>query len=307
MHPTGRVEEIVKKLVTLLFVLLTFACSRQETASPIQSASPQARNEVAKDAAAAQAGFLGAQGGTVQNPNELRMIVRTANVSILVRDTSSAVDAVTKQAEAVGGYVADSRIWREGELLRATLTLRVPQDKLTATLASIRGVAKRVENETIASNDVSQEYVDLESQLRNLEATEVELRQLLTTIRERSRKAAEVLEIHQELTTIRAQIEQIRGRMRYLGQVSAMSSVTLNVVPDFIAQPVVQPGWRAVIVARDAGRALVGALQGMATLGIWLLIYFLPIVAALGFAVFLLWKLTRGITGSWRTRKSLPS
>jgi hypothetical protein len=304
MHPTARVEEIVKKLVTVLFVLVVFACRNQEAASPVESASQAMQNDVAKDSGVA----LASSGASpAQAARETRMIVRTANVSILVRDTSSAVDAVTKQAEAVGGYVADSRIWREGELLRATLTIRVPQEKLTATLTSIRGVAKRVENETIASMDVSQEFVDLGSQLRNLEATEVELRQLLTTIRERTRKAAEVLEIHQQLTNIRAQIEQIRGRMRYVGQVSAMSTVTLNVIPDAIAQPVVQPGWRAVIVAKDAGRALVSALQGMATLGIWLLIYFLPIVAALGFAVFLLWKLTRGISSSWRTRKSLPS
>lgn len=307
----------MKKLVTILFVFLVLGCNKQEaplakTSSPApQSGGARKEAVAAADKSVTSLGYLGVPGGVTAAqaaaPSELRMIVRTANVSILVRDTSTAVDAVTKQAEAVGGYVADSRIWREGELLRATLTIRVPQEKLTSTLASIRNVAKRVENETISSNDVSQEFVDLESQLRNYEATEVELRQLLTTIREKTRRAADVLEIHQQLTNIRAQIEQIRGRMRYLGQVSALSSITLNVVPDAIAQPVVQPGWRAVIVAKDAGRALVEVLQSLATLGIWAAIYILPIVAALCLAAFLLWKLGRGITGGWRTRKSLPS
>src|SRR6185295_17861969 len=80
-----------------------------------------------------------------------RMIVRTANMSILVGDTAKSVAAVTKAVEALGGYVSGSNVWREGELLRARLTLRVPADKLTPALAAIRDVAKRVDTETVKS------------------------------------------------------------------------------------------------------------------------------------------------------------
>ena len=113
--------------------------------------------------------------------------MRTAECASSSRDTTKTVDAVTKSVEAMGGFVSGSNIWREGELLRATLTLRVPADKLTSALASIRTLAKRVDNETIASEDVSQEYVDLDSQVRNLEATEAELRELLVVARARTR------------------------------------------------------------------------------------------------------------------------
>lgn len=74
---------------------------------------------------------------------------RSAELRIVVADTSKSVEAVAKSVEAVGGSVAESRIWREGDLLRASLTLRVPGDKLTSTLAAIRGQAKRVDSETI--------------------------------------------------------------------------------------------------------------------------------------------------------------
>jgi hypothetical protein len=283
------VEEIVRKLIALLIIVLAFACKKEE--APVAADTAIAQPKPA-DVAAQQSGVVAndVAAGKSAFP---RMIVRTANVKIIVADTAKTVDAVTQAVEAQGGYVAGSHIWRDGELLRATLTLRVPSDKLTPTLTAIRTFAKRVENETISSEDVSQEYVDLESQLRNLEATEAELRELMTGIRKNAKKAQEVLEIHQQITAIRAQIEQIKGRMRYLGQVTSMSAVSLEVEPDFIAQPVVQPGWQPVVIVKDASRALVHVLQSIATTIIWVLIYIAPILGMLILALALVWKVVR--------------
>jgi hypothetical protein len=274
------VEEIVRKPIALLILLLALACKNEE--APVADIAVQPK--------VADTGVTVTEQQKAALP---RMIVRTANVKIIVADTAKTVDAITQSIEAQGGYVAGSHIWRDGELLRATLTLRVPSDKLTPTLTAIRTFAKRVENETISSEDVSQEYVDLESQLRNLEATEAELRELMTDIRKNAKKAQEVLEIHQQITAIRAQIEQIKGRMRYLGQVTSMSAVSLEIAPDFIAQPVVQPGWQPVVIMKDASRALVHVLQSIATLGIWMLIYIAPILGMLLLVTAGAWKMLR--------------
>jgi hypothetical protein len=270
------VEAIVKNVIALSVAVLLLSCSKSENHA---SSAPAV-------AAVADAGAL----RTAAAP---RMIVRTADMRIIVADTTKTVDAVTKSVEAMGGFVSGSNIWREGELLRATLKLRVPADKLTATIASIRGLARRVDTETIASEDVSQEFVDLESQVRNLEATETELRELLVVARKNSRKAADVLEVHEQLTVIRGQIEQARGRMRYLSQVTAMSSIALDVVPDAIAKPVVEPGWQPIVIAKDAVRALVVALQSIATVGIWVLVYVVPIFGMLALVVVAAWKILR--------------
>lgn len=290
-----------------LFLVVLFGCAKQEgSASPVSTdvaprglgAQSQSGNLVAAPLRQAEANPAGVAGiaAVADAPaaqEAPRMIVRSAEMRIVVGDTMKTVDAVTKAVEAMGGYVSGSNIWREGELMRATLKLRVPADKLTATLGSIRGLAKRVDNETIASQDVSQEYVDLESQVKNLEATETELRALLVTAREKSKRASDVLEVHAQLTMIRGQIEQARGRMRYLSQVASMSAISLDVLPDAIAQPVVEPGWQPVVIARDAIRALVGALQSAATVGIWLVVYIVPIFGMLALTIFALWKLAR--------------
>jgi hypothetical protein len=271
-----------KELIVLM--LLAAACSRQEArgvAEPVQ-ADVAARSSASRQDAAAPA-----------TPAMPRMIVRTADVKIIVADTSKTVDAVTKAVESTGGYVSGSNIWREGELLRARLTLRVPADKLTATLASIRAQAKRVENETISSEDVSQELVDLGSQVRNLEATEAELLELLKVARVNSKKATDVLEVHAQLTIIRGQIEQARGRMRYLSQVTAMSSIALDVVPDAITKPVVEKGWQPLVVVKDASRALIALLQNIGTVAIWFVIYIVPILGMLSLLIAALVKIGR--------------
>jgi hypothetical protein len=298
-----------KSVIVLLVVVLLFSCKKAEHASlAVTKAAPSsaaqrvvagpldsADVQTAGVAAGMDAGLSAAPGAAHAPavPKMPRMIVRTAEMRIVVTDTTKAVDAVTKSVEAMGGFVSGSNIWREGELLRATLKLRVPADKLTSTLASIRGLAQRVDNETIASEDVSQEYVDLESQVRNLEATETELRELLIVARKNSRSAVEVLEVHQHLTMIRGQIEQARGRMRYLSQVTDLSSISLEVLPDAITKPVLEVGWQPFVIARDAMRALVAALQSIATVAIWFVIYILPIFGMLALLIVALWKISR--------------
>jgi hypothetical protein len=301
------VEVIVKNVIALLVTLFLFSCQRAENPSdrPVNATmSPSAAHvDLARQVVAAPLAVpdRGAAAGLMAAPADAAapasvvppMIVRTAQMRIIVGDTTKTVDAVTKAVEAMGGFVSGSNIWREGELLRATLNLRVPADKLTAVLSSIRTLARRVDTETISSQDVSQEYVDLDSQLRNLEATETELRELLIVARKNSKKASDVLEVHEQLTMIRGQIEQAKGRMRYLSQVAALSSISLEVVPDAITQPVVERGWEPVVIARHAAGALVGALQSVATAGIWFLIYVVPIFGILGLLIAALWKIAR--------------
>jgi len=220
-----------------------------------------------------------------------RMMVRTATVSMVVGDTLSVLDRIIAAVEANGGYVNDSKVWREGELTRATLSLRVPAAKLTATLAAVRKLAVRVQSENVASEEVTQEYVDLASQLRNDEAAEVELRQLMTDVRQRMKKADDVLQVHEQLRTLRASIEKTKGRMQYLSQMASFSTINLELVPDAIAQPLLEPGWQPVVIAKDAARALVGVMQALAASAIWIAIYVLPLLVVLAIAVFIAWRI----------------
>jgi hypothetical protein len=283
----------------LALLLVGVACKKEE------SAVVSARDAVAPPPppvaqAASSAGSIAGPTLTTKSGSG-PMIVRTATLTIVVADTGKALEKISSVVEQNGGYVSGSNVWRETEQLRAKLTLRVPSAGLRATLAAIRASGIRVQAETMSSDEVTQEYVDLGSQLKNLEATEVELRELMTSIREHSKKATEVLEMSQQLTSIRGQIEQARGRMRYLEQMTSYATVNVELVPDAVAKPVVEPGWQPVAIAKDAARALTNVFKEIASAAIWLLIYALPLVLLLGAGAFIAWKLLRRLATAART------
>jgi hypothetical protein len=235
-----------------------------------------------------------------------RKIVRNATMRIVVADTAKAVNDVTASIGALNGYVSGSEVWREGELLRARLTLRVPSKSLGAALAEIRKVARRVDNETMSSEDVTEQYVDLEARLRNLEATEIELRELLKTVRANSRKASEILEVHQQLVAIRGEIEQTRGRINHLGHTVTMSHVGLEILPDAITKPVVEEAWQPVVVVKDASRALVSAGRAFASAAIWIVIYVIPVCGTIALLMAGLWIAARRLPGRSESRPPAP-
>ena len=168
-------------------------------------------------------------------------------------------------------------------------------------LAAVRGLAIRVESENVTAQDVSQEYSDLGAQIKNLQATETELRELLKTVRERTQKASEIMEIYTEITKVRGEIDRIQGRIQYLSQMTSLSTVTLELIPDVLAAPVVEPGWQPVATVKNASRSLLNSLKGVVDLLIWVVLYILPL--GLIFAVFTLivraaWRRLRKIRGA---------
>ncbi|MEJ5199623.1 MAG: DUF4349 domain-containing protein [Anaerolineae bacterium] len=231
-----------------------------------------------------------------------RMIVRTAELSLVVGETESVMQAVAGLVTAADGYVASSQTWRENNQLRGRMTARVPAERLDATLAAIKKLAVRVEREKIGSKDVTEEYSDLNARLVNLEATEKELRTLLTEVRAKTQNAEDVLKVYEELTEIRGEIERIKGRMQYLSNQTALATVTLDLIPDALARPVVEPGWRPLETIKNAGRALVNTLKGLVDVLIWLVIVIVPVLIILATPVVLLvWGIRR------LTRRRKPS
>lgn len=223
-----------------------------------------------------------------------RMIVRTAELSLVVAEAEPAMKAVADLVTAVGGYVAGSQTWRENNQVRGRMSARVPADRLDETLAGIKKLAVRVERENIGGKDVTEEYSDLNAQLVNLEATEKELRELLTEVRQKTQRAEDVLQVYQELTKVRGEIERIKGRMQYLSNQTALATVTLDLIPDVLARPVVEPGWRPLETIKNAGRALVNTLKWLVDALIWLVIVGVPVLIILALPIALLvWGIRR--------------
>lgn len=277
--------------VVLVFALLVAACAPKARGTAVSPATPPTYT-----GAKSESGGQTDTGGTTTTTDEQRMIVRTANLSLVVKDTEDSVAEIKDIVSGLGGYVVDLRMWRDQQQLRGTITVRVPAESLDEALVKFKGLAVKVESENGSSQDVTEEYTDLGAQLRNLEATEQELLELLGTVRETTGKAEDILAVYRELTQIRGQIEQLKGRMQYLERTAAMSAVTIELVPDVLATPITVGGWRPSETVSKALRSLVQTLRLLVDAAIWIVLYVLPVVVVVLVPLAVLWSL-------WRRRK----
>jgi len=235
-----------------------------------------------------------------------QMIIRTVNITMLVDDVDRASQDIVTLVANYKGYVSSSNLWHEGERTYANITLRVPAESLDALLAELRSKAVRVDSESISTQDVSQEYVDLDSRLRNLEATEQELLQVLDNIYEKSYKAEDVLSVYRELTTIRGEIEQIKGRQQYLENLTALATVQVSLQPVATPPSVVEEGkFNPMVIINTALRNLVHILQGVYEVIIVILLNVLPVLIILAIPVVVIILIVRASKRN-KARKQAP-
>lgn len=233
---------------------------------------------------------------------ETRVIIYTGNISLVVRDTNESVAAVANLAHEVGGYVSGSNIYESGGFPQGSITIRIPAGRYEETLAALRAMALRVESENSSTQDVTEEFVDLQARQENLEVTETALQELLEE-RQRVGSTSDILEVYRELTNIRGQIEQIEGRLRYLSNQAALSTITITLIPDSLYQPVQVAGWEPQGVAKEALQSLIYTLQGLGTVLIWLVVYGLPLLLVFLVPLVILIWIVRRVWRRYRTRR----
>jgi hypothetical protein len=230
-----------------------------------------------------------------------RMIIKNADIRLMVKDTDIAIDRATQAIADAGGYIVSSRVWYQdyygNSLKYATVTIGVPVDEFERTLVRLRDLAVRVVDEVASGDDVTEQYVDLQSQLTNLEATRARIQEFLKD----AKTVDEALRINQELANIESQIEQIKGRMNYLNDRSAFSTITINFEPEFpvltptptpTAHPTTTPiPWKPGDTFEEAKDTVTVAYQGIADFLIWVGVVIVPIFLPLGLILWAVWKL----------------
>ena len=166
-----------------------------------------------------------------------RMVIRTAYLTLVVDDVSASLQQINDLAESYGGFVVNSNISEDNNKLYAYISFRVNSDRFNDTLQALRNLATDVKSESTTGQDVTEQYTDLASRLRNLEASEAQLLELMN----QAGTVAEILAVQRELTDTRGEIEVIKGQMLYLEQSSALALFTVTLeqsklIVEFIAE-----------------------------------------------------------------------
>ena len=157
---------------------------------------------------------------------QTRVIIHTANVSLVVGDVAQSVDWIAGLAHALGGWVVSSD---RTSMHNGAISIRIPAASLEDALSQLEGIAVEVESRTVTSQDVTDQYVDYQSRLVSMKATE----QRLLSFLERAGDIEDALGVHKELADLQVQIEEIQGRINFLEQTSAFSliDVSLKLTP----------------------------------------------------------------------------
>jgi hypothetical protein len=172
------------------------------------------------------------------------------------------------------------------------MNIRIPAARFGETMDRLAELAVNVTNRTESGQDVTEEYVDLEARLESLEAA----RQRLLTIMEEARSTKDLLEAEQQLTQREAEIESIKGRMQYLEQSARLSSISIELRPYLLSQPLGDQ-WRPAETVRRAVDTLLDGLRGFADFAIFFAIAVLPWLVVIGAVLVAIVLLVR-----WRSR-----
>ncbi len=237
-----------------------------------------------------------------------RMIVYNVQLNLEVQDTEKAANDISAIASQFKGYIAATNMTRtsKGQMM-GTITLRMPAESLDAAQKAIEAAGLKVLSRNRNSNDVTDQYTDLNARLTNLQATENELRMMLDTVREKTGKAEDILAIYNQLTIIRGQIEQIKGQMNVLSKTSAFATLTVSLTPHEEVQVIEPESWLPNRTAAQALRSLVQALQGMADLAIWGVLFFLPVIILLLLPLVILALVARAIVQRRNKKKAIAT
>ena len=285
-------------LVIAMFVLSACAKSASPTSNDqklLYQGAPEAMEmPLASDSSGAAGSPSTANSGTAASTAAIKqMIIMNANLEIAVDDPGASMSAIQKMAADMGGFTVSSNIYKtytsDGvEVPAASVTIRVPAEKLNDALDQIKALTgdpvKYTLSENITGQDVTQEYTDLKSRLRNLEEANAKLSELY----DNAIKTEDALAIYQQKVQVTEQIEVLKGQIQYYEQASSKSAITVQIVAKATIAPITIAGWQPAGVARDAVQALINFGKGLVNFLIWLGILIIPIVVVIGLPIFLL-------------------
>jgi len=292
----------MKGPLIFLFVLLSFSlsCSQQmaETVSARKD-MPQTQEAAktqnyGKEMEKVSLNEVDKEGSTAEAAD--RKIIRNADITIEVSSTVDAQHQVTSIAESHDGFVATSEAkQREGNdpaqrTLDIKLVVRVPSNQFGRAFDEIKKLAGNTPAEQVTSQDVTEDFIDLEARIKTQKALEVQFLEIMR----QANKIADALEVQRQIAEVRTEIEKLEGRKRFLENRSSLSTINVNIQTPKPIITVTQTGF---------GHSLREAVSDSISLASDMVLFFVRSVIML-LPVFLFVFLPLGLVGRYLIRRA---
>jgi len=212
----------------------------QNSSAYSQSAPSEQRNEVVnpkggggggknQDPTVSQQVSLDQAENSQTQPTAIeRKIVRNADLNLEADSPEQAQQKITAIAESKGGFVVESQQSSSDVKTTTrdvvTMTVRVPSAKFNEALEEIRRTASRVIVETVKSDDVTEEFIDIEARLKAKRSLAAQFLEIM----KRANSVEDALNVQRQLADVRGEIEKIEGRKRFLENQASLSTIKIR-------------------------------------------------------------------------------
>ncbi len=211
--------------------------------------------------------------------NYERKLIRTGNVSLEVKTVSDAEEKIASWAKGLGGYVTNANIWENG----ANFTVRIPSIHFDDAMAQA-GDFGRVTERSVNSQDVSDNYYDLEARLK----TKYIMRDKLSGYLSQAKDIKDLLEIERQLNSVLEEIDSTESRFKRLAGQVDYSTIYINMQFERgkdeggIILPNVKDSWNEFV------SNVIGFFWGLLKVLFYIVIFGIPVVAVVAFFFWLL-------------------
>lgn len=235
-----------------------------------------------------------------------RLVIQNVDMSLVVVDPKARMEEIGDLAVEMGGFVVSSNLYQSQfgpnniEVPGANMTIRIPSDRLDEALEKIKEDAVKVTYENRSGQDVTSQYVDLESRLSAKRAAEKKLLEIL----EQADTTEDTLAVYSQLQQIQSEIEVLVGQMKYYQESAALSAVSIQLVAEETVKPIEIGGWKLQGTANDAVQDLIRFTQSFVQFLIRFVLFNLPTLILIAIPLYLVFLGGRALFR--RFRKSKP-
>jgi hypothetical protein len=293
-------------LVGLILLLTLSACAKSSSNMETPAGDMDWGYEMPP--AAPQEAPVFEEAGVGVKEGQERMVIQTASMRVSVADTVQAMQATSDLAKQLGGYVVSTNrytsMYNNISFPSTSVVIRVPADKLEEAMEMVRQMSASgkdgILSESLSGQDVTSDFVDSNSRLRNLKAAE----QQLMVLMENTSDLEATMSVFRELTEIRSQIEVLEGHIKYLQESSDLSMLSVEFVAEASLQPIEIGGWKPQGVVRESIQRLIRIFQDLVDFLIRFGITCLPFLIPLGVGIYFLVRAIRNSNAKRQAKKA---
>ena len=284
-------------LISTLLLVLAACSSSDDKAEMSSDVSKQSSNDVSGDmdgeaeseAATEESSETKTEAPVVASD---RMIIHQASLSVNVKELDKAQSNIEKKVDQYGGYIVESNVYQEDDQTSSgRMIVRIPEKNFEKFLLDAEGVAAEVLERNVTGQDVTEQYVDLESRVKSKRAVEERLLDFMS----KAQKTEDLLKISADLSEVQEEIEVMVGKMKYLENQTSFSTIELSMYENRVVVPEIES--KELNTWEKTKKQLATSTNSLLSAGSALIVFFvgnLPVLLLLGVIGFIVfWIIKR--------------